>query len=290
MTFTGVLSTDPRPPAGGPEKREETMQNPKHQNKKRAVTLTELLVVVVIISLLATIAVPVYVNKAEQARIATAIQETRELANAEEQCALVHGVYIPLQMLDDNPVDTSRFTSNQTDDIGYELANGTNISFIFATLPIVQQQGNQPMLSEWSSTSSRNYITMNNLYQKWAGPFVNINRAAFADKIRIEGSSNLVSFDFPLDPWGNPYRLYSPLGVVGTGALNEDFTNAYGSFSDGQITYNDPNRFDRFAVVSYGPDRHTKGQANATWNADRDDIYHLFGGIYTESSFQAFYR
>jgi len=267
------------------------MQNPKHQNKKRAVTLTELLVVVVIISLLATIAVPVYVNKAEQARIATAIQETRELANAEEQCALVHGVYIPLQMLDDNPVDTSRFTTNRTDDVGNTNAAGP-IYLVHATLPIVQQQGNQPMLSEWSNTSSRNYIIVRKIYENWAGPFININRAAFTDEIRISGNpgNQLVSFDFPLDPWGNPYRLYSPLGVVGTGALNEDFTNAYTSFSDGQITYNDPNRFDRFAVVSYGPDRHTKGQANATWNAERDDIYHLFGGVYTESSFQAFYR
>lgn len=266
------------------------MQNPKHQNKKRAVTLTELLVVVVIISLLATIAVPVYVNKAEQARIATAIQETRELANAEEQCALVHGVYIPLQMLDDNPVDATRATTGQTDDLRAELANGSDPRFIFATQPIVQQVNNQPRLNEWNTTSSRNYITVSNLYQKWAGPFININRAAFTDLIRIQGTSSLVSFDFPLDPWGIPYRLYSPLGVVGNGAFNEDFNTGYTSFSNGEITFNDPNRFDRFAVVSYGPDRHTNGQTGALWNADRDDIYHLFGGIYTESSFQAFYR
>jgi len=262
------------------------MQNPKHQNKKRAVTLTELLVVVVIISLLATIAVPVYVNKAEQARIATAIQETRELANAEEQCAIGHGVYVPLQVLDDNPKDWDLNIQN-SDDINNTVTRGT-IFIIYATQPILQQQLNQASLGNGSLASQ-------NIIRGWKGPFVNVNRAAFADELQRLGTTNdqKIAFDFPLDPWGTPYRLFSPLGLVGSDATGDyatftgDFSALNPSFSDGMLTQKSQ-RFDRFAVVSFGPDR-TSGTALGDFR-NRDDIYHLFGGIYTESSFQAFYR
>jgi len=263
------------------------MQHPKHQIKKRAVTLTELLVVVVIISLLATIAVPVYVNKAEQARIATAIQETRELANAEEQCAIAHGVYMPLQVLDDNPKDWELNLQN-SDDINNTVTRGT-IFIIYATQPILQQSLGQASLTINGSLASQNII------KGWKGPFVNVNRAAFADEIQRSGIPNdeKIAYDFPLDPWGTPYRLYSPLGLVGSGAWGDyatftgNFSAVNRSFSDGMLTQQSQ-RFDRFAVVSFGPDR-TSGTAFGDFR-NRDDIYHLFGGIYTESSFQAFYR
>ena len=46
----------------------KTMLGTRGTAARRAVTLTELLVVLVIISLLATVAVPIYVSKVEQAQ------------------------------------------------------------------------------------------------------------------------------------------------------------------------------------------------------------------------------
>src|SRR3990170_2792993 len=84
------------------------------------VTLTELLVVLLIISLLSTIAIPVYVTRAENAKVNTARQETREIAQAEEQCAIIHGFYVPLQILDDLITDNATRQPNQTDDFANE--------------------------------------------------------------------------------------------------------------------------------------------------------------------------
>src|SRR5262245_24954443 len=75
--------------------------NGKPRTSQRGVTLTELLVVLVIISILSTIAVPVYINHAERGRIATAQSEVKTIAEAEDACGSFHSFYVPLQVLDD---------------------------------------------------------------------------------------------------------------------------------------------------------------------------------------------
>ncbi len=56
----------------------------KQPSRRAGLTLTELLVVVVIVSLLATIAVPVYTNQAAKARLALTLTEEKEIADAEQ--------------------------------------------------------------------------------------------------------------------------------------------------------------------------------------------------------------
>lgn len=273
----------------------------QQQRTRRAVTLTELLVVLVIISLLATVAVPIYVNKVEQAKISTARLECREIAQAELQCNAIHGFFVPLQMLDNliYDRDTHSATNPETDDLENE---DQDLYLIRPTINLEDQDGSdQLQLNDWDGSDQN--LLVYNLYMKWAGPFLNPQRVAFGEEIQ----QNLLSdseeneatqFDFPLDPWGNPYRFYSPLGIIGTDALDEDIpvgapadklSGSWDTFSDGKITTDD-DRFDRYAIVSFGPNLRTDAQGSGTDynNTDGDDIVYLFGAFYTESSFRAF--
>ncbi|MFP4379028.1 MAG: type IV pilin protein [Candidatus Sumerlaeia bacterium] len=258
-------------------------------SKKRGVTMTELLVVVVIISLLATIAVPVYLNKVEQSRIATARQEVRLIAEAEEACGILHGFYVPLQMLDDLIYDqnTQQSSNPRTDDLDFER-QAINPYLIDVTLNVEDQRGFQVQLNDWTTDAK-----VSQLYLNWAGPFLNPNRVAFRDDIALnEVSENpYVHYDFPLDPWGVPYRFYSPIGIIGTNAYVDAIpgtsnSTSWQNFSDGLLSTQD-DKYDRFAIVSYGPDRESGNAIDS--DESQDDIYYTFGAVYTESSWRAFY-
>lgn len=83
----------------------------------------------------------------------------------------------------------------------------------------------------------------------WFGPYSNFQ----------QGQTQTATLPYdrgsPLDPWGNPFLLFSPLGLVrgDTGVVTQEF---YGDW------------FDRYALVSLGPDGTMSG----------DDIVRLFGG------------
>lgn len=263
----------------------------------RAVTLTELLVVVVIVSLLATIAVPVYVNKTEQAKIATAKQEVRMLAEAEEACAAIHRFYVPLQVLDDiHGESPNRDTNPRTDDL-FNEDNAGPVYLIYATRDLDIQRSDQAELGDRGLTNSHS-LAVRKLYEEWAGPFLNPKRVAFQEEIdsgQLSRASEAVHFDFPLDPWGSPYRFFSPIGPLDDHLINEyaggTGYSVWNTFREGRLplTIASDNRFDRFAILSLGPNSSTIDMPNYDSGDETDDIYYLFGANFTESSFRAFY-
>ena len=89
--------------------------------------------------------------------------------------------------------------------------------------------------------------------------------------------------DFPLDPWGRPYRMYSSIGIVGTGALGDNYNSD--TFSNGHLTEND-DRFDRYAIVSFGPNGKSDTYIGAT--ELKDDIVYYFGGAISETRYSIF--
>ncbi len=273
------------------------------QNSRRAVTLTELLVVLAILSLLATIAVPVFIQKTEQARIAVARQEVREIADSQEQVFALYGFYVPIHFLNNVPNLPSGQTSSGPRD---DFQNDPNLSSNAVMDPLASLQGqvSNPILMNVSTIEQN--VRVRKLYNAWAGPFLNPQRLAIgnADLGSFSNASGAatqteVSRALVIDPWGRPYRVYSPRGVVGSASVTDPPTLSTATalfdlvLDDGQLTNTDQ-RFDRWAIVSFGRDGVTdtgKPKAGGTFAATdqiRDDIFYVFGIVPGESFYRAF--
>lgn len=241
------------------------MSRPITSHPQQGVTLTELLLVLLIVSLLATLAIPTVTRRARDARVAAAKADAQALANAELSCALIHGYFVPLQLLDDLPANND----TESDHIGNA---GTTVSVINVNQDVLDQDGNQED------------VVSSGLENDWEGPFYQAQRFFVHDPANAFVEDSL-EHDFPLDPWNRPYFLYSPLGVVGTAAgtaadgdliLESDVRTNRTSWSNGDLTtLND--RFDRWAVVSFGPDG-AAGDVNGNALDQGDDIIYYFGG------------
>lgn len=241
-----------------------------------AVTLTELLVVLVIISILATAAVPVYVNQTARAKVATATDEVKTIAEALDRVAVLYDFYVPIQLLDDIPGDsgTSGLDSN-SDAIG----NETSVYLVNFNVPI----GDLDSTAQVLVTDSTD-VRAENIVDSWEGPFLSPQRVYMGDYTSIDDvmDSSVNLYDHPLDPWGQPYRLYSPIGLVGSSASSTDSDSWDSSgFSDGNLTSTD-DRFDRWAVVSFGPDGESNTDSGSTTD---DDIVYLFGTVINETNY-----
>lgn len=240
----------------------------------RGLTLTELILVMAIMTLIATLAVPATVSRIQQAKIATAQAEAQALAEAQQMCGMTHGYYVPLQLLDD-------------------IANGTA-----ATAPDdLDNETQNPQVTDLGRTTASNIASPTRLdsldpklvdmINNWRGPFSQPQRVFLRDN---DLSDNItVRRDHPLDPWRHPYILYGPGFIVGTGAASvgsntttpPDFTDMDDDlFSDGQYSlFNSTpdDIFDRWAIVSLGPNG-VSDRAAASSNDIGDDIIYFFDG------------
>jgi prepilin-type N-terminal cleavage/methylation domain-containing protein len=259
-------------------------------NKSRGLTLTELLAVLLIISLLSTIAVPVYVARQEDARVRVAISECRQIAMAEETVAAMHGFYVPFQLLDELPPRPDNINAGDEERID-EHFNANEMHLIIPTIRAEDQINRQPTLDEGYENSGRQNPRVRQMVDNWAGPFISWQRFWYdsSDTSPYEGptdddyrDSDDLFRDFPLDPWGNPYRFYSPIGIIGDGNDHQgedfDYRNPNPSFSNGELTRNDEDRFQRYAVVSYGRDGFSDlDTADLPPNHVYNDIFYEFG-------------
>jgi prepilin-type N-terminal cleavage/methylation domain-containing protein len=249
---------------------------------QRGVTLTELLVVLAIIGLLATIAVPVYVNKMELAKINTAKTELRELADAEEQCGILHGFYVPMNMLDDIPYrSVSANRPPRVDDV-QNTAVEIDPYLISTGVPILDQQANGQLRLNTNKDDTK---AVGVLYYGWQGPFINYKRYFMGiDKngayIYVEPplpDTNNIAADFPLDPWGNPYLMLTELGIV----------NLTGLITNNKLDHS----FDRMTILSLGPDGSAiiSGTNSLTYTnpTSVDDLWVHFGasGLPAETNY-----
>ncbi len=238
--------------------------------RTKGITLTELLVVLAIIGLIATIAVPTYLNRLEQARITTAKAEVEEIAKAQEILNATYGVYLPIQLLDDVPVSPSGSSTPPPDDFDNEPLS--SLYAIDTSIPVYMQVGNQTSGAydlDLSTTTNQKIVSM---IENWAGPFLAPQRVYKGSATgSYPTSGEAIRRDFPLDPWKRPYRFFSPVGIIGARADVTDYDSD--SFSNGELSTQD-DRFDRFAIVSLGPDGLLDGTGSAS---SRDDVFYLFG-------------
>lgn len=273
---------------GLPKVEERPVNKLKMASRRRAVTLTELLVVLAILSLLATLAVPVYVQKTEQARRSIARAEVRAIAEAQEQVALTHGYYVPIHFLNNLPNNPSD-TQNRDDFDNYPAGARSNIQFIDPFRSLEQQRlaGGQDTFLDALAGRTRAAQMIN----FWSGPFLNPARVATNPALDPDNQQNL-SFDLVLDPWGRPYIFYSPIGAVWSFNSMQDlntFDPTDGNRTDwdsGRLSIVD-NRFDRYAIVSFGANGISDSFTTGT-NAFRDDIIYTFGFTPNETAFANF--
>lgn len=157
--------------------------------------------------------------------------------------------------------------NNDADRIGLEA----NILLIDPLIRPTDQQGNQPTLSGASNNGR-----VLDMRDNWAGPFIDFRRATNTPNPQSQGDQRN---DFPLDPWGQPYRFFSPIGVIGTGAGQEAIDDPENlsstSFGDGALTTVE-DHFDRYAVMSTGRDTRFDDQLTLI---EGDDIVHLFSVV-----------
>lgn len=246
---------------------------------RRAVTLTELLVVLAIVSLLATLAVPVYVQQTERARKAIARAEVRAIAEAEQQVAITHGFYVPINVLDNLPIDTT--DTGIRDDM-----DNTNNTFLpqMNVIDIAQRVDTQRTAGQDDLDTLLN-VRINNMVNNWEGPFLNPVRVTERFNPTAVNLNPLTqdetSLDIVLDPWGRPYQFFTSVGVANS--FNDDDLNNFDPDTQGdRIAVDDLeistnfDRFDRFAIVSYGPDGRAEGEPGPALNVF-DDIVYQFG-------------
>ena len=258
----------------------ETRMDRKPLAPQRGFTLTELLVVLVIISILSMVAVPVYLNKSQNARIAAAQHECLELAEAEDSCVVNHGFYVPLQVLNDLPTTSLNPPPppGQLDAIDQE----TNLRAVDPNLDALQLTPGFS-ISGTDTTNPRMELMVRN----WQGPFITFHH--FVNIListnnggTIIGGVNVTNpnryppqehpGNYPVDPWGNYYFFYIPghlMDISGNSFDNDNRLNGSTSSS---------NRFTRYAIVSGGPD----GKLDPD-NTVGDDIIYMFGTVKNET-------
>jgi len=245
----------------------------KLMKRKIGLTLTELLVVVAIIGIISLALIPALTQRTENARVATARQEVKELAMAEDSCAITTGYYLPLQLLD----DIKRSTRTDDDSLNNEPGS---ILLIDPFYTYIDNQGIYHIPAQESLPNS-NYDQYR-IYTQWSGPYTSFVKTL----LNFVDSPTDSSFDFPLDPWNIPYRFFSPIGIIGDGADTEetDLTviSNNAAFSNGRITLDIPDYArGRWLIVSLGRNR----KFDDPDNSSNDDIVHAFGLVIHETNY-----
>ena len=161
--------------------------------KNSAVTLLELLVVVMIMGILASIAVTVYTGHVDRARVAACRDMIRQLELAINRYEVDTGQLPP----------SSSGLTLAPDDILYEVSGGGSFGSGYLQLAL-------------SHSLSGNLYRP--LHYRWLGPYIELDEDQIGDRFGMPPkASTPQGYVQILDPWGNPYYYlradhYSTMG------------------------------------------------------------------------------
>lgn len=272
----------------------------KQPSRRAGLTLTELLVVVVIVSLLATIAVPVYTNQAAKARLALTLTEEKEIADAEQHVAIDIGYYVRFYALNDGFSGDTVPNCSTDSKLGGVYDNGFLHSMDNRQ---IYHRSNEIFLTTDTGQPPTNGVALfaqlikNETNFGWDGPYLNWHRD--------------VNFnDWPDDPWGNDYMFFTVSGAVypppdssnpfeyfpeTTGAIvtgqgpeyDVSPSNATGGTTTVKRRFYTGRIFDRPTVLSLGPNGLPGNGTNDTDDGygQGDDIFYTFGGWKGEQTY-----
>ena len=204
------------------------------------VTMIELLVVLAIIAILATIAVGQYEGSVTRAKIAGAFAEVRQIEQACERYRLDVGQYPPSSSSGTWTVGATALAQDPT---------GTGCGFMTLVL--------QHSLSGNASAP---------IDPRWKGPYLNLDREQFGDL-----QSNPITATTPLamiqilDPWGNPYRYLRFDDYLAMGGTELPATDP---FAATERWYN----VNTIQIVSQGPNGTTLAPPQYGLDTQGDDV------------------
>jgi prepilin-type N-terminal cleavage/methylation domain-containing protein len=229
-------------------------------------TIIELLIAVIIIGILVAIIIPVYISRADDARLSAAQQDLDALQNAQQHAGIDTGYFYRLYVLDDvrggDNVAPDNLANERVDGIRDEQLRGdaSNPKQIF----IDTKSG--LFLSSGNTLYDR--LVLNETAFNWNGPYINVTR-----KTGLKNPIPNVPASVPLDPWGAPYLFFTIEGIVREreGDVATSYTGADGN------SYNAV-RFDRPTVLSLGPNGLPGNGSGSTEPVfgQGDDLYRQF--------------
>lgn len=216
------------------------------QNCVKGFSLLEILVALVIVSILSVLAVNRYTSRTDEARISAAKAEVKAIADAERQCEIDTGYFVNLRALSFEPGQGG--SPYQQGGIWYYK---------------IVDYGN---LNSFAIETDGSFIANISVfpYNNWNGPYMDYVNVSTTGTYNSGSPTSQLTYGVPLDPWGNPYHLFTPLQDTDPGTISEtDYTG----------------RFYQNAIVSYGKDGEPgiAGDPNAyPGEPNSDDIIYYF--------------
>lgn len=220
------------------------MTNPK--SRQAGFTILEILIAVIIIGVLVAVAVSRYTQRTDDAKYNTARSEMLQFVKAEQAIELDTGYYVSLRVIND---------------LHGNYPNGV---LGWWEYPIEMEYGNAIDTSGQYSSKPNNALAGD-----WQGPYMQFKQKGPQGNLlgvytndALPETSPETMYGIPLDPWGNPYRLYGPYynNAFNAGANVVDPTVAPGYI------------FDRFVIVSFGKNTTRDFDKGAIGNTGDDII------------------
>ncbi len=229
-------------------------------------TIIELLISVIIIGILVAVIIPVYITRADEARLSACQQDLDALQTAQQHAAIDTGYFYRLYVLDDvrggDGVPASNLTADRIDGIADEQlrTDVLNPKLLF----IDTQSG--LVLAAGSAIFDR--MAANETAFNWNGPYINVPR-----KVGLKNPVAGVPAGIPLDPWGNPYLFFTKEGLVRD--REGDISTTYIGLDGNSYA---TTRFDRPTILSLGPNGLPGNGAGSTEPhfGQGDDLYRQF--------------
>ncbi len=237
-----------------------------HRASDGGFTIIELIISVIIIGILVAIIIPVYVTRADEARLSACLQDLEALQTAQQHAAIDTGYFYRLYVLDDvsggDGIPASNLTGDRVDGIRDEAlrTDVSNQKFLFIDTK------NGTFVPGGAGIFDR--MAQNETSFNWNGPYVNVAHKSGA-KHPIAGQPA----GLPLDPWGQPYLFFTKEGLVNDrdGVISTTFVAQDGNSYPTQ-------RFDRPTILSLGPNGVPGNGAGSSepFFGQGDDLYRQF--------------
>jgi prepilin-type N-terminal cleavage/methylation domain-containing protein len=249
------------------------MQCASRERGAAGFSIIELLIAIIIIGILVAVIIPVLMRRAEDARIAAAESDLQHLQDAEERVGIHTGYMFRFYALDDtiggdrlfDPFNPADLDGVRDEDLNNMVVQPTRMFIQIRQARYPQANRQARLLSAADARREFDQLTANETAYGWAGPYVNVHRLR-----------DVNHDDLPEDPWGNEYLLFVPEGVVNMRAGRIDETLFFFATDVGSTVSLTGPFFDRFTVLSYGPNGAPGDATSAAVPGTDDDLKRQF--------------